>query len=579
MQGAEPTTFVLRAAIPAAESPPRGGDTMRGERYTTEQLVREATRLASTQTLSDGRAWGHPLWNRLRTSERTIDAITAGLSDAVRLEQSISLAAEWLLDNAYIVRRHVGDVRRNLSRRFYDVLPLLDGGEGGGQPRIYNLAYELASHTDAEVHVQDVSAFLQAYQRHTPLTTGELWAMPLMLRLALIENLSHLAGAVDRRQHEHERADLWANRLLVAARRDPDQLLFILAELAREPTSGGPPDPSPYFADRLVSQLQGEAIALDPIRSWLERKLGAPVPEVIQHEQLRHAADQVTIANAIGSLRRLSSVGLARRLRSEQPHPRHPGRGPGRHLLGDGLRHARPLPPRGRGGRPAGEAPRGGGRRLAIELARAAPEGLPAHVGYHLTEGRPELERRAGARVPVSARLGRWVLAHPTLVYVGGIALLTLLIVWGAGAVAARAQIQPGALLVLLLLLLLPASEMAVQLVNYLATRLLHPRVLPKLLFEEGLPADVRTLVVVPVLLLSPDEVRDDLERLEIRFLANQDPQLHFALLADFPDAPQPVMPDDASLLDAANRGIEALNERYPGGNRSPCSTASASGA
>ena len=127
--------------------------------------------------------------------------------------------------------------------------------------------------------------------------------MPLMLRLALIENLSHLAVAVDRRQHEHERADLWANRLLVAARREADQLLFILAELAREQ-----PNPSPYFADRLVSQLQGESIALDPIRGWLERKLGAPVPEVIQHEQLRHAADQVTIANAIGSLRRLSNV-------------------------------------------------------------------------------------------------------------------------------------------------------------------------------------------------------------------------------------------------------------------------------
>ncbi|HVG99112.1 MAG TPA: glucoamylase family protein [Chloroflexota bacterium] len=566
VQGAEPTTFVLRAAIPAAESPPRGGDTMRGERYTTEQLVREATRLASTQTLSDGRAWGHPLWNRLRTSERTIDAITAGLSDAVRLEQSISLAAEWLLDNAYIVRRHVGDVRRNLSRRFYDVLPLLDGGEGGGQPRIYNLAYELASHTDAEVHVQDVSAFLQAYQRHTPLTTGELWAMPLMLRLALIENLSHLAGAVDRRQHEHERADLWANRLLVAARRDPDQLLFILAELAREPTSGGPPDPSPYFADRLVSQLQGEAIALDPIRSWLERKLGAPVPEVIQHEQLRHAADQVTIANAISSLRRLSSVDWRDVFEANSPIHAILGEDPAgtysemdfgtrdryRHVVEEVARQAK---------RHEVEV-----ARLAIELARATPEGLPAHVGYHLTEGRPELERRAGARIPVSARLGRWVLAHPTLVYVGGIALLTLLIVWGAGAVAARAQIQPGALLVLLLLLLLPASEMAVQLVNYLATRLLHPRVLPKLLFEEGLPADVRTLVVVPVLLLSPDEVRDDLERLEIRFLANQDPQLHFALLADFPDAPQPVMPDDASLLDAAIRGIEALNERYPGG-------------
>ena len=128
------------------------------------------------------------------------------------------------------------------------------------------------------------------------------------------------------------------------------------------------------------------------------------------------------------------------------------------------------------------------------------------------------------------------------------------------------------------------------QIVNYLIGRLLPPRVLPKLLFEDGVPDAWRTLVVVPMLLLSREEVQDDLERLEIRFLANQDPNFHFALLADFPDAPQPVMPEDASLLDAARRGIEALNARYPGrragarqqareGGSSPSSTASASGA
>jgi hypothetical protein len=150
-EGAEPATFVLRP--PPRVGPEAAGpeDVSRRERSTDEQLGREAARLAATQTLAPGRSRGHPLWARLRASERTIRAITAGLSDAVRLEQSISLAAEWLLDNAYIVRRHVGDVRRNLSRSFYDVLPILEGGDFAGQPRIYELSYDLASRTDAEV--------------------------------------------------------------------------------------------------------------------------------------------------------------------------------------------------------------------------------------------------------------------------------------------------------------------------------------------------------------------------------------------------------------------------------------------
>ena len=156
------------------------------------------------------------------------------------------------------------------------------------------------------------------------------------------------------------------------------------------------------------------------------------------------------------------------------------------------------------------------------------------------------------------------MLAHPALVYAGSIALLTVLLVWLGLAVADASGAAPGVLLAIGVLALLPASEVAQQIVNYLIGRLLPPACCPSSLFEDGVPDAWRTLVVVPMLLLSPEEVQEDLERLEIRFLANQDPNFHFALLADFPDAPQPVMPEDASLLDAARRGIEALNARYP---------------
>ena len=165
------------------------------------------------------------------------------------------------------------------------------------------------------------------------------------------------------------------------------------------------------------------------------------------------------------------------------------------------------------------------------------------------------------------------MLAHPALVYAGGIALLTVLLVWLGLAVAHASGAAPGVLLVIGVLALLPASEVAQQIVNYLIGRLLPPRVLPKLVFEDGVPDAWRTLVVVPMLLLSREEVQEDLERLEIRFLANQGPNFHFALLADFPDAPQPVMPEDASLLDAARRGIEALNARYPAPRCGGCGT------
>ena len=102
-----------------------------------------------------------------------------------------------------------------------------------------------------------------------------------------------------------------------------------------------------------------------------------------------------------------------------------------------------------------------------------------------------------------------------------------------------------------------PASEFAIQVVNYLVSQWLPPHILPKMSFEEGIPDEFRTLVVVPMMLLTPDSIHDEVAKLEVRYLANPDGNLYFALLSDFSDAPQPEMPEDEDLLRVATRAFE----------------------
>ncbi len=117
------------------------------------------------------------------------------------------------------------------------------------------------------------------------------------------------------------------------------------------------------------------------------------------------------------------------------------------------------------------------------------------------------------------------------------------------------------------LLLLLPASDLAVLAVNYFVTSLLPPQVLPKMSFKkEGIPDDCRTLVVVPTLLTTADAIQSELNRLEIRYLGNTDANLRFGLLSDFADAPRQDMPEDTEYIDIVARGIEELNRRYGAG-------------
>ena len=200
---------------------------------------------------------------------------------------------------------------------------------------------------------------------------------------------------------------------------------------------------------------------------------------------------------------------------------------------------------------------------LAAETARArGPSVREAHVGFYLTgEGQPRLHARTGFRPPVSYRARMVLYRFPNLFYLGAIATATAAILFAAWAALACPWWY-------LLLLSLPASQAALVVVNRFVHMTVPPRGLPRMDFSEGIPDDCRTFVVVPTLLLSRGEVERLLERLEIHYLANRDPNLAFALLTDFPDSPEPG--GDRAVLDFAAAGIRALNRRHCRDGRCP---------
>src|SRR5690242_12280252 len=205
--------------------------------------------------------------------------------------------------------------------------------------------------------------------------------------------------------------------------------------------------------------------------------------------------------------------------------------------------------------------------RTVVALSeQGRPGSLEQCTAYYLLDrGLPELESRLGRRVPLRERRLRFIYRNPALLYLGGLATLTLAIV-GAFLYAAYIAAVALPLLVLLgALALIPASELATFLLQVRLSWVLPPRVLPKMSFENDIPGDCRTLVVVPMMLLTPDSIRGELEKLEVRYLANPAANLYFSLLSDFTDAEKPEMPEDDDLLGVAVKGIEQLNARHDG--------------
>jgi hypothetical protein len=529
----------------------------------SQRLAENAARLAHETPVSRGaKPRGPSFLRRLREIEDALEWANASLTMSVEAHHAFTLSAEWLLDNAYLIREQVTDLRESLPQKYYGELPIIAGGPEAGLPRVYHVASEMVAESGGALESEIIRKFLVAFQATAPLDIGELWALPLMLRLQLLERLRALAIQIEQQQSQSEEADFWANRLITAVRHGSPRLLREMEELVERY-----PEPTPHFASELVAHLYDEETALPIVSGWLERTLRTPLLEVIQHEHRRQAVQQTALANMINSCRRLAQLQWRELFQATSWAESELAADPA------GVYSRQDFETRDRCRGAVEEIARWSkcSEQKAIDqalaLAKAGEDEVARNVSYYLIDaGRLVLERTTSARVPLAERSRRWLRAHAAVAYFGSILLLTVAMVaapllLSAGSVHGRIHGLLGFLLVL------PASELAVLAVNYFVTLLLPPQALPKMSFEkEGIPDDCRTLVVVPMLLTTPDAIQNELNRLEVRYLGNKAANLRFSLLTDFADAPRQSMPEDTEDIDIVARGIEELNRRHGAG-------------
>ena len=530
------------------------------------QLLDNATRLAVDDRIDPSPHRDTRLLQQLRQARQWIHLVCRELSEEALLQQRTTPIAEWILDNEYIIEGNVRDVQQNLSRHFYRALPALENKAYHGLPRIYGLARELVSHTGLRLDSENIVAFVEAYQAVRALTIAELWAIPQMLRIALIEGIQDLAARGLTELRDREIADFWATRLITANRRDPNHLFAILAELAENQ-----PSPSAYFAFQLVDHLYDEEAALVPVQRWLERIYRAPLGELSSREQNRQTKDQLSISNAFTSLRQLALLDWRQIFEHVSKVERVLRLDPA------GIYGKMDFATRDRYRRAVEQVARRSGQpeetvaRSAVDLATHATKKSVgderwAHVGTWLIgEGRDELARLADCREAPRFRLTQWAYRHHSLVYFLGLGLLTALFISLIVLLGLQAQTLETRVLVCLLSLV-PVSQLSLEVMNYMVMRVFPPRTLPKMDFEEsGIPDAFRTLVVVPMLLENLQIIERETDKLEIRYLANREDNLLFSLFTDFTDSDEAHHEQDDALLQAAVSRIAALNDRYGG--------------
>ncbi len=540
---------------------------IRSELFSLEQLETYARTLAKNHQLTID----HPseqLLKRLAENEKILLEVHNLLTASAKENKRISPAGEWLLDNFYLIEEQIYTGKKHLPKGYSKGLPQLAKGPSAGLPRVYDLAVELIAHSDGRVDFKSLNSFTTAYQEVSELKLGELWAIPIMLRLALIENLRRLAALIAKNRINKNLADYWADQMTETAEKDPKSLILVIADMARY----GPPLESSFVAE-LTRRLVGKGPAFSLPISWIEQRLsekGMTSDELVHIENQKQAADQVSISNSIGSLRFLSSnnwrdfveqISVVEKILASENSGIYP-------LMDfhtrDEYRHSVERIAKVSNLSESAIAHRA--LQFANNGLRSQPEYPRAgHLGYYLVgKGFRQFTKEAGARFPIIERLKKICQRMPLFLYVGAAFILAFIMagtlilrVWEDGYRNAWFLSLAG------FICLIGCSQLSITLINWVSTLIIRPLILPRMDFSEGIPDTCRTLVVIPSMFSELNELKELVENLEVRFLANRGEHMHFALLTDFKDAKSETIPGEEDLLRNARDLIEQLNQRY----------------
>ena len=438
-----------------------------------------AAELARALTWLPRERVSRPFQDRCQSLSRVLSPLIAKLESSS--PKLISDDFRWLRDNLRLLETELEEARESFRRS--TKLPQVRLQAAGVGPRIAELASDFLQASEYEFHDAAFSAYIQSFQQTTVLKLVELWLLPSVLKLVLLERIAARASDVIADPSRTLGIEILIRSLREVGQADWKGVvepLILFDRILREDPAGA------------YSQMDFES------RELYRKKL----VNLADHSD----CTEMEVAR--------EAVALARRA-AERPT----------------------------------ENPR---------LTRRQ-----SHVGFYLlAEGTPLLEQKIGFHHPLAQRCHAFLRAHPDEIYLTGIVALTFAIMAGDVILLTNPGASLWLILVATLALLLPSSQSAVQIMNYLATAVLPADILPKLDFADGLPSGCATLVCIPTILFSEKQVQKLAEDLEVRFLGNQDPNLHFVLLTDLPDSPEEPR-EHSSLVDLCAHLMVRLNRKY----------------
>ncbi|UJP64716.1 GH36-type glycosyl hydrolase domain-containing protein [Mongoliitalea daihaiensis] len=544
--------------------------------FNTLVLRESAVSLAKIHKASKGSSKPRLIKPILEKSREVLTETYRTLSTIVKSEKEISPASEWLLDNFYIIQEQIVQIGIDFPKNYHQNIPLLSKGEHAGFPRVYDIILNLLTHTDNVLDKEVLTEYIKSYQEEEPLQIGEIWAIPIMIRLFLIQMLAEKAATILEQKKLKIAVEKFVEAIQHEDLEEPGVFSQAIAGWFKEQDKKA----GLSTLIELFNNLQTKGLLYEEQKRWFNYRINhyeITLEEAMRQEAQKESRLEVNVQNAVLSLRQILEVDWSDFVEDCS-------------LINDILKHD-----------PSGDyqlmdfQTRDNYRKViekvsrrssfseiqvaqvALNLAQeqetlVSSDGddyifgktcIKRHIGFFLLgEGYKELIQRTDYSVPLRERSISAFEKHFSLYLflIASFSLVFLSILWLASGTLSHSL---GIVIAVILVASFPAFDLAVSVVNRFFAFFLPPRLLPKMNDKTDVKDAARTMVVMPTMLVSVQDALRQIENLEVHFLGNPDPGLQFVLLSDFTDAQEKDTKGDAEILEAATDAIHQLNEKY----------------
>ena len=524
-----------------------------------EQLGKHLQKIASNYNIvnkSDKITYPIP---HMLENFKVIQKVYNILNEHVKLGISIHPAGEWLLDNLYIIEQTVKQIEKELTLKKYTNFVGIANGQYKGFARVYVLAGEIVAYTDNKIEREQIERCLEEYQTKKTLSMEEIWNIGIFLQLAIIENIREIAEKIYNVQMQKYRAENIVERLV--ENKEKSDLKFKNSTINKAAKNSFSEIKYPFveYMSYILKRYGKKGYCYLKALEETVEMAGTTVSDVIKKEHFDIALRKVSIGNSITSIKKIQRInfleifekinGVESILRLDpanvydkmdsntKDYYRNTIKEISKKTKISEIYIARKM--------------------LDLAINNKEEDLKKSHIGYYIIDNGieklyEELQVKSRKKLNENKKMKLFILVTASISIILSIFITNMLNIKNVFVYFLS-----------ILLLLIPVSELTIQIIQYILGKIVKPKIIPKLDFSKGIDIENKTMVVIPTILNSKEKVKELMKKLEVYYLANKSKNIYFTLLGDCTESDKIEESFDNEVIKEGKEQVEKLNKKY----------------